>query len=93
MDIQRLLNDFPEVNITLSAKDLLIFAECIATQIAEKILANKTEKVFTRDEVIQKFKISNSTLYRWTKYGLIKSTTIGQRVYYSESEIEKLIRR
>jgi predicted DNA-binding transcriptional regulator AlpA len=93
MDLQTLIKEFPEVNITVNSKDLLEFAEIIATQTAEKILSNKTEKVFTREEVIQRFKISNATLYRWTKYGLLKSNTIGQRVFYSESEIEKLIKK
>ncbi|HNQ67811.1 MAG TPA: helix-turn-helix domain-containing protein [Bacteroidales bacterium] len=93
MELQLLLNDFPDLSITVKSKDLLAFAELIANQTAEKILANKTEKVFTREEVVIKFNICAATLWRWTKYGHLKSKKIGGRVYYSESEVEKLIRK
>lgn len=93
MDLEKLLQYYPEVNITIKAKDLFSFANQIAIRTANHILENKTEKVFTRDEVIKKFNISSSTLYRWTKNGFLKSNQIGNRTFYSETEIEKLIKR
>lgn len=46
------------------------------------------EEFLTREETARKIKIDKSTLWAWTKKGIIKSYGIGNRVYYKASEIE-----
>lgn len=91
MDITKLLSENPGINLTVSASDLLKFGESIVNQTAKSILDNQDEKIYTREEVLQKFKISPVTLWRWDKLGVIKGKKIGNRRYYPESEIKRLI--
>lgn len=50
--------------------------------------SKKTEEYLTRKEVCEMLKIDKSTLWRWTKEGLIAAYGAGNRVYYKRSEIE-----
>ena len=90
MDIQNIINENPTINITINAKDLLTFGNNIARQTADAILNDHEEKLYTRKEVIKKFNVCSATLWRWSKLDLIVSQKIGNRVYYSESEIKRL---
>ncbi|MFC2110870.1 MerR family transcriptional regulator [Bacteroidota bacterium] len=92
MDLNEFIKNYPNVNITIKASDLLEFGQSIAIITAKTILRNHDEKVYTRKEVIQKFNVCSSTLWRWDKMGLIQGKKIGNRKYYSESEIKRLIK-
>lgn len=89
--LNELINENPDVNITIKAGDLMEFGQKIASQTAREILEKHDEKVYTRAEIIEKFHICSATLWRWDKLKLINSKKIGNRVYYSESEIMNLI--
>ena len=91
MDIEKLLKENPNINITVNAGDLLAFGQIIATQTANSILEKHDEKVYSRDEVIEKFQICSATLWRWNRLDLIQSKKIGRRQFYSESEIKRLM--
>lgn len=91
MNIENLLIENPNINITLNITDLLNFGQSIATLTANSVLEKHNEKVFTREEVIEKFKICSATLWRWDKLGFIHSKKIGNRRYYSESEIKQVM--
>jgi hypothetical protein len=91
MNIESLLKENPCINITINAGDLLTFGQSIATQTANTILEKHDEKVYSRDEVIEKFHICSATLWRWDKLGLINSKKIGNRRFYAESEIKQLM--
>ena len=90
MNIQKLISENPGINLTVTAGDLLQFGQSIVTQTAKTILDNQDEKIYTRDEVIQKFNVCSATLWRWDKLGLINGKKIGNRRYYPESEIKRL---
>ena len=90
MNIENLIEN-KNINITINVADLLDFAQTIATKTANSILEKHTEKVYTRNEVIEKFHICSATLWRWGKLGLIKSKKIGKRQYFSENEIKKIM--
>lgn len=45
------------------------------------------DKTLTREETVKYLDISSTTLYRWTKEGIIKSHGIGSRVYYKLSDV------
>lgn len=52
---------------------------------------NQNDKILSKDETAKFLKIDLSTLYRWTKKGKIKAFGIGNRVYYSMSDIMKAL--
>jgi ribosomal protein S17E len=91
MKIENLIKENPGINLTVEARDLLEFGHTIATQTAKEILEKYSEKLNTRNETIERFKISSTTLWRWDKLGLIQSKKIGNRIFYPESSIKKLI--
>jgi excisionase family DNA binding protein len=45
-------------------------------------------ELMTREETAQYLKVSLSTLWHWSKKGILPSYGIGNRVYYKRSEIE-----
>jgi len=90
MDIYEVIKNNPLINITLKGEDLQTFAKKFADEFAQQT-NNKTDKLYSRSEVQDKFKICSTTLWRWDSLGLIKSKKIGNRRYYSESEIKRLI--
>lgn len=90
MTIENLIKENPGINLTVNASDLLVFAQNIANQTAKTILEKHDEKVYSRQQVIEKFGICSATLWRWEKLNLIESKKIGNRVFYPESEIKRL---
>lgn len=50
-------------------------------------------ELMTREETSEFLKVSLSTLWHWSKKGILPSYGIGNRVYYKRSEVlDKLIR-
>lgn len=90
MTIENLINENPGINITVKAGELLEFGQIIADRAVKTFLKKHDEKVYSRNEVIEKFKICSATLWRWDKLNLIESKKIGNRVFYPESEIKRL---
>jgi hypothetical protein len=90
MLLNKLIQENPEINITVKAADLLQFGESIANTALKAFLQKHDEKVYSRQQVIDKFGICSATLWRWTRLGLIQSKKIGNRIFYPESEIKRL---
>ena len=51
----------------------------------------RPERYLSRDEVCNLLGISKPTLWKKTRDGEIKATTIGRRVTYSESEVKRFM--
>lgn len=49
---------------------------------------NSKEQFLTRREVADKFRVNESTVYRWRKKGVIKAYGIQGRVLYKLSELQ-----
>lgn len=90
MYLEQIIKENPGINITVKAGELLEFGQNIADRAVKTFLQKHDEKVYTRNEVIEKFKICSATLWRWEKLNLIESKKIGNRVFYPESEIKRL---
>lgn len=86
-----LIKEHPGLNLTINAGDLKSFGEEIANNAVKTFIERKDERIFNRNEVIERFKICSATLWRWEKYGLIESRKIGNRSFYPESEIKRLL--
>lgn len=91
MNIEDLIKENPGISLTIKSIDLMEFGESIADRTIKTFLQKHNEKIFSRKDVVQKFGICEATLWRWTRLGLIESKKIGNRVFYPESEIKKLI--
>ena len=90
MSLQELIKNNPDISLTVKAFELAEFGQNIADRAIKTFLQKHDEKVYTRNEVIEKFKICSATLWRWEKMNLIESKKIGNRVFYPESEIKRL---
>jgi predicted DNA-binding transcriptional regulator AlpA len=90
MNLQELIKNNPDLNLTVNAGELMEFGQNIASRAVKTYIERKDEKVYSRKEVIEKFGICEATLWRWSKLGLIESKKIGNRVFYPESEIKRL---
>lgn len=49
------------------------------------------QRLFTRAEIRKEFNVSNPTLNRWNKEGILKANKIGGRVLYTLESIEKAL--
>jgi hypothetical protein len=91
MTIENLIKENPGINLTVNAGELMEFGQNIATQTANEILENHREKLYTAKEFEDSFNVCPATRWRWDKMGLIRSKKIGNRIYYPESEIKRLM--
>lgn len=90
MNLDELIKQYSNINITIKASDLLEFGQQIADRAVKTYIEQKDEKVFSRKEVVQKFGICEATLWRWERMNLIECKKIGSRNFYPESEIKRL---
>lgn len=93
MNLSDLISANPEINVTVKAIDLWDFGELIATQAVRIFIEKNEERIYSRQDVISKFKICSATLWRWEKNKLITSKKIRNRSFYSESDIKKLMHK
>ena len=87
--IERMIANGNNIHIALTAKELREFGE----NIANEVIKNYSLKVYTRDEVIEKFNVCSATLWRWDKEGFIQSKKISGRRYYTEADINKCMKK
>lgn len=59
--------------------------------IRENYQPKEPVELMTRQEAADFLKINITTLWNWTKKGMLTSYGIGNRVFYKRSEIEKSI--
>lgn len=72
-----------------------ILLEAMAEKVAdivcrrmEEALQNRNDSIMTRQDVIDSLGITDGTLWRWEKEGILKrSGTFGKRVYYKKSDV------
>jgi hypothetical protein len=69
----------------------MAFGQDIADRAVKSYIEKHDEKVYSRNDVIEKFKICSATLWRWEKNGLIEGKKIGNRSFFAESEINRLV--
>jgi len=93
MNIEKLLSENPNINVTVNGNDLQVFGQKIADSTAKTILEKLNERLFTREEILLKFQICSATLWRWEKFELITSKKIGRRKYYPESKLNELMKK
>jgi xanthine dehydrogenase iron-sulfur cluster and FAD-binding subunit A len=82
MDLVKLAKENPDINITLTGKDLSeLVAKC----------NNDLETYVSETEAIKILNINRSTLFRWKKKGYISITDIRGRMKYRMSDIKNIL--
>ena len=61
--------------------------------IKENFQPKEPVELLTREETAEYLKISLSTLWHWSKKGILPSYGIGNRVYYKRRDIENSLMR
>lgn len=89
----RLIQDHPNINITVSGQDLLEFGETLVAKASVSLLQKQEDKLKTPAEVEDMLSICPATRWRWDKNGILKGHRIGRRLYYHESEIRDLLKK
>lgn len=57
-------------------------------EMRQNLQPKEPEELLTKKEAAALFKITLSTLDRWTDQGILKRYSIGNRIYYKRSEAE-----
>ena len=81
----------PQVVLNVSLEQLRELGRTIANELKEELITREP-KLYTRSELKEKLGICDSTLWNYEKHGLINGKKIGNRKYFSESEVERLMK-
>ena len=89
MSIKEIIDTNPNIQLVISAADLKEFAlELLAER--EKS-STQLDKYLTIPETAEKYGVSQSTLYRWSRLGYLPKVKLGGKSFYRESDIIKLM--
>jgi len=55
-------------------------------------ISKEDEKLLTTNDVIQLFNVSRVTIHNWKKSGLLPFFKMGNRVYFNEHEVRRIIK-
>ena len=95
MDIIDLINEAPQVNLTVSASDLRDFANLLIEQTKEElehgIISGRTEKYLTTEETMKTLSVCKTTLWRWKKRKYLRPVRVGGNERYRLSDINKIL--
>ena len=89
MNIKQIIDTNPNIQLVISAADLKEFAlELLAER--EKA-STQSDKYLTIPETAEKYGVSQSTLWRWSRMGYLPKHKLGGKCFYRESDIVKLM--
>ena len=87
--IEDVLSLSPNMQLVITAADLMEFAVSIANEVKNEIGNNKgDDTLYSPTEFANKLHVDKSTLWRWRKAGILTQTKVGGRVYYRESDLK-----
>ncbi|MBQ0008596.1 MAG: helix-turn-helix domain-containing protein [bacterium] len=97
-DLIALLQKVPTATVSLQLSDLNAFSRRLIAQTREEYereitgrLESRNEVYLSSDAVKQTLKISNTTLWRWAKAGMLVPVMVGGQKRYRQSDIDKLV--
>lgn len=96
MSLQEFIDSGANVSITVTATDLLQFADHLIRSTKEElenaILVKKKEKYVTPDRARKQLHVDRSTLWRWAKSGYLIPVEVGGKRLYKQSEIDIILK-
>jgi len=93
MNIIQLIESGNNVTLAISASDLREFGLClIAEAERQKAYNEKDDPLLSAEETARIFGVSSNSLWRWGKSGYLQGVKVGRKVFYRQSEIDKLLK-
>lgn len=96
MDFFKIVKDYPELNITVNAKDLKEMVEFAIQrtrqELEEQIIDASAESYLTREEVSCMLGVDKSTLWRWNKQNYLTHIELGGKRVYKLSDIKQILK-
>ncbi len=90
----------PDVTISVKASDLLEAGRTIKEELLQELNTNRpeervpeNEQFLSREETMEKFKISSATIWRWKKCGYLVPVKVGSLDRYRLSDINAILIR
>ena len=87
--IKDILNECPDVRVTVTASDLKEFARYVIDEYAGARKAEAEERPLGREELCERWHITKSTLHSWMGRGLVRPVRIGGRTLFPMGEITR----
>lgn len=98
VNIIELATQCPDITISIKASDLLTVGRTLKDEILEELRANQedrplpaSEQLLSREETMEKFRISSATIWRWKKCGYLVPIKVGSMDRYRLSDINNLL--
>ena len=98
VNIIELATQCPDITISIKASDLLTVGRTLKDEILEELRANQedrslpaSEQLLSREETMEKFRISSATIWRWKKCGYLVPLKVGSMDRYRLSDINALL--
>ncbi len=91
MNIKELLDSNPNGIAIVSLQDLKEFLREIVREVDSENRVEK-EEYYLSGQVMKRLKISEPTLYRWTRDKYLPSVKVGHRNLYRKSDVEALLK-
>ena len=98
MDLVEIARAFPDLCITVRLGDLLAANEALARKVRDEARREREEltrdgdRLIPREEARQRLGGPDpSTLWRWERAGYLSVVRIGGRVFYRQSDINKIM--
>ena len=98
VNIIELATQCPDITISIKASDLLEAGRIFKEEIIDELKANQDERpvpssdqLLSREETMEKFRISSATIWRWKKCGYLVPIKVGSMDRYRLSDINALL--
>ena len=83
--------------LMVSARDLKEFTDAIVAQTRRIVEEQFKPSYFTMKEMMERFDVSQSTIYNWMNSGRIKAYKMGEgrqaRVYFNQAEVAEAVKK
>lgn len=90
-----LVNQYPDLNITVKAGELMEMAKYIvklsSQELGQQITEAKSETYLTRNEVAELLGVNLSSLWRWNKQNYLNHVEIGGKRLYRMSDVKQIL--
>ena len=97
-DLIALAEQYPGITVSVQLSDLLAAGRTLKDEILEELRANQedrpstaSEQLLSREETMEKFRISSATIWRWKKCGYLVPVKVGSMDRYRLSDINALL--
>lgn len=90
-------NGYGDIQITVTANDLMVFANYIIASLQNNIEvaqveAEEEEEYLTRKQMMEQYQVSKTTLHNWKIKGILVPVKVGRKVYYRKADVLAMLK-